>query len=209
MNAEHETDAPEEGPANAESAERTTDPAEIDATLLELGLSDEIIDATPAETRAAMHQLVTERREADDARMRALADFRNFQRRSIENESRARREGTAELVRTLLPALDHFDLALQSSDNAADLNQVVAGVRMVREEIVRAFDSQGIAEINATEGSEFEPGRHEAIGTLPAEHLENDPAPGSIAMTVSAGFAIGDYVLRPAKVMLVAGDEQA
>ena len=139
--------------------------------------------------------------------MRALADFRNFQRRSIENESRDRREGTAELVRTLLPALDHFDLALQSSDNAAALDQVVAGVRMVRQEIVRAFDSHGIVEISAAEGSEFEPGRHEAIGTLPPEHLENDPAPGSIAMTVNAGFAIGDYVLRPAKVMLVAGDQ--
>ena len=207
MNAEHETDVPENDPAGTDPAAGLPDPAEVDAALLELGLSDEVIDATPPETREAMYRIAMERREADDARMRALADFRNFQRRSIENESRARREGTAELVRTLLPALDHFDLALQSADNAAALDQVVAGVRMVRQEIVRAFDSQGIAEINASAGSEFEPGRHEAIGTLPSEQFETEPAPGSIAMTVSAGFAIGDYVLRPAKVMLVAGEE--
>ena len=80
----------------------------------------------------------------------------------------------------------------------------MTGVRMVREEIVRALGARGVAEITAASGDEFEPGRHEAIGTLPSEQVEGDAASGSIAITVAPGFAIGDYVLRPAKVMLVA-----
>ena len=35
---------------------------------------------------------------------------------------------------------------------------------------------------------------------------DHGPA-GSVAVTVSPGFAIGDYILRPAKVMLVQGDD--
>ena len=203
MAPEHDTNTPADDPEmNTESTE--IDPMEAEAFLVEMGITDELIDATPPETREIMFRLATERKEADDARMRALADFRNFQRRSIDNENRARREGSAELVRGLLPAIDHFDLALQSAETATSVDQVVTGVRMVREEIVRALGSQGVAEITAPTGTEFEPGQHEAIGTIPADQVEGSPEAGSIAITVSPGFAIGDYVLRPAKVMLVA-----
>ena len=203
MATEHDTDASAEEPeTNAGSPE--IDAMEAEAFLVELGIDDAVIDATPPETREIMFRLASERREADDARMRALADFRNFQRRSLENESRARREGSAELVRGLLPAIDHFDLALQAAETATSVDQVVTGVRMVRDEIARAMESQGVAEIKAATGAEFEPGQHEAIGTLPSSQVEGDAEAGAIAITVSPGFAIGDYVLRPAKVMLVA-----
>lgn len=207
MNAEHDTDAPREEPSETTdpaTAAEMPDPELVDAYLLDLGLSDEVVDATPPETREAMYRIGSERREADEARMRALADFRNFQRRSIENENRARRDGTADLVRVLLPALDHFDLALQSADGAATVDQVVSGVRMVREEILRAFESLGIVEIAAATGADFQPGHHEALGTLAPGQFEGEGAPGTVAATVSPGFAIGDFVLRPAKVMLIA-----
>ncbi|MEE2972549.1 MAG: nucleotide exchange factor GrpE [Planctomycetota bacterium] len=207
MNAEHDTDAPREDPSETTEATAPTEmpePELVDAYLVDLGLSDEVVDATPSETREAMYRIGCERRDSDEARMRALADFRNFQRRSIENESRARREGTADLVRVLLPALDHFDLALQAADGAATVDQVVSGVRMVREEILRAFESLGIHEINAATGEDFQPGSHEALGMLPPGQFEGDGAPGTVATTVSPGFAFGDFVLRPAKVMLIA-----
>ena len=203
MAPEHDTDASAEDP-ETDGGSMKIDPIEAEAFLVELGIDDAVIDATPPETRDMMFRLASERRESDDARMRALADFRNFQRRSIENESRARREGSAELVRGLLPAIDHFDLALQSAETATSVDQVVTGVRMVRDEIVRALESQGVAEIAAATGSEFEPGQHEAIGTLPVAQIDGNAEAGTIAVTVSPGFAIGDYVLRPAKVMLVA-----
>lgn len=193
-----------EAELQAENPSAEADSMESEAFLVELGVDDALIDATPPEVRKLMLRLATERRESDDARTRALADFRNFQRRSIENEARSRREGSAELVRVLLPAMDHFDLALQSAENATSVEQVVTGVRMVREEIVRSLGTQGVVEITAPTGEEFEPGRHEAIGTLPPEQIEGEAASGSVAITVSPGFAIGDYVLRPAKVMLVA-----
>ena len=163
MAPEHETDASAEDP-ETEAPSNQLDALEIEAFLVELGVEDSVIDATPPESREIIFRLASERRESDDARMRALADFRNFQRRSIENDPGSTRGlgGTGE---ESSPRDRHFDLALQAAETATTVDQVVTGVRMVRDEIVRAMESQGIAEITAGSGSEFEPGRHEAIGT--------------------------------------------
>ena len=184
------------------------DRAEIDALLLDLGLADETLDAIPDDAAAMIARAVLERRDADEARRRALADFRNFQRRSIENEGRARRDGLASLVRSLLPVIEHFDLALQSAANATSVEQLVQGVEMVRGELDRALESNGVVTITADAGDEFEPGRHEAMGMMPPGQSPDGADPGSVAVTVAPGFAIGELVLRPAKVMLVpeAGD---
>ena len=176
--------------------------AEIDAILLDLGLADETLDAIPDDAAEAIARAVLDRRDADEARLRALADFRNFQRRSIENEGRARRDGLASLVRSLLPVIEHFDLALQSAANATSIEQLVQGVEMVRGELDRALESNGVVTITAEPGTEFEPGRHEAMGMMPSGQSPEGIEPGSVAVTVAPGFAIGELVLRPAKVML-------
>ena len=206
MESERTEDTTEQAAAG-ETGVDAPDPMEIEAFLVELGLDDTLIDGMSPESREAIHRLAEDRRTAEEAKLRTLADFRNFQRRSIENETRAHREGKAELVRELLPAIDQFDLALQSAESATSVDQVVTGVRMVRDELLRAFASRGVEELVAATGDEFEPGRHEAIGMMPPEHVEGDAAAGSVAVTVSPGFAIGDYILRPAKVMLVQGDD--
>lgn len=195
---------PESGDATAaDTGADAMDRAEMDAILLDLGLADETLDAIPDDAAAMIVRAVLDRRDADDARLRALADFRNFQRRSIENEGRARRDGLASLVRGLLPVIEHFDLALQSAASATTVEQLVQGVKMVRGELDRALESNGVATITADAGADFEPGRHEALGMMPPGQSPEDAAPGSIAITVAPGFAIGELILRPAKVMLV------
>ena len=191
-------------PDNNDEGGDTIDPVEQEAVLAELGVSDETIDATPDEIVALIARLAAQANTAEDGRMRALADFRNFQRRSIENEGRARKEGLSGVVRSLLPALDHFDLALQSVGASATIEQVVTGVGMVRGEIVRALESNGVTILTAEPGTTFEPGQHEAVGVKPFEAGDENLEVGSIAISVSPGYAMGDVVLRPAKVMLVA-----
>ena len=191
-------------PDNDDEGGDTVDPVEHEAVLAELGISDETIDATPEEVVALVARLAAQANTAEEGRMRALADFRNFQRRSIENEGRARKEGLSGVVRSLLPALDHFDLALQSVGASATIEQVVTGVGMVRGEIVRALESNGVTILTAEPGTTFEPGQHEAVGVKPFEAGDENLEVGSVAISVSPGYAMGDVVLRPAKVMLVA-----
>ena len=68
---------------DSESGVESMNRAEIDAILLDLGLADETLDAIPDDAAEAIARAVLDRRDADEARLRALADFRNFQRLSL------------------------------------------------------------------------------------------------------------------------------
>lgn len=149
--------------------------------------------------RALLMRLESERDDAVDARLRALADFANFQRRAAENERRAREEASAEIVRGLLPAIDHLDLALESAaaGDASD-DALLGGVRMVRDEILGALARHGIEPLRPQPGDEFDPNRHAAMMRQATDEHE----PGRIVMVMQAGWAKGERVLRPAAVAI-------
>lgn len=177
------------------------DLVQIEEQLASLGLSETAMAAMTESEARTICELAASRQQAEDARVRALADFRNYQRRSIENEARARRDGVTSFAKSLLSAIDHFDLALQSADTSSSVETFAEGIKIVRQEIGRAFESNGIAEIAPEAGAAFEPGRHESIGVMPGDGTLE---PGTVAATVAAGYLLDEVVLRPARVMLVA-----
>ena len=156
------------------------------------------MDELSTEAVLFIQQLTTERDEAEQARMRALADFKNFQRRSIENEQRSRKDGASSIVRSLLPALDNLDLALQNASKATSMEQVIKGVTMLKAELERGLETSGVEIIAPEANEEFNPERHEAVAQQPFEGVTE----GCVAETVQAGYALQEMVLRPAKVVL-------
>lgn len=150
---------------------------------------------------AAIRKLTAERDEAIDGRLRALADFRNFQRRATENEQRALNTGATRVVRSILPVLDHFDLALAQRADQMTVEQLVAAVKIVRDEFNKTLAAQGVEKIAPESGEPFDPHRHEAVMRQPAKGV----GPNAVAMTLQAGYAMGDLVLRPAKVAVTPG----
>ena len=67
-------------------------------------------DETPElqeEELSEVDQLKKELLDANDAKLRALADFKNFQKRSFENENRASSGAMAKVVRSILPSIEH------------------------------------------------------------------------------------------------------
>jgi molecular chaperone GrpE len=153
------------------------------------------IDLSPA-AASLVKQLQTERDEAIEGRLRALADFRNYQRRAMENEQRASQSGGARVVRAILPALDHFDLSLSQNPDQMSTRQLLEAVRIVRDEFAKALASAGVERIEPTRGLSFDPNRHEALMRQPADDLPGN----AVVNTMQAGYAMGDVVLRPAKV---------
>lgn len=141
-------------------------------------------------------QLEKERDDAVSARQRALADFANYQRRARDNEARARQEGIVSLLRSLLPVIDHFDLAISQDPSKLTVEQLLGGVKIVRAEFDKVLESAGVMRIEPRPGEEFDPRRHEAMMRQPAPGV----AANHIVAVLQPGFAIGDMVLRPAKV---------
>ena len=153
------------------------------------------VDLSP-EAAALVAQLERERDESISARQRALADFANYQRRARENESRARQEGEVSLLRALLPVIDHFDLAISQDASKLTVEQLLGGVKIVRAEFDKVLEAQGVMRIEPGAGDEFDPRRHEAMMRQAAPGI----AANHVVALLQPGFAIGDMVLRPAKV---------
>ena len=157
----------------------------------------------PEEFAELFEALRKERDDAVEARTRALADYANFLRRARENETREREMGVAQVVRSLMPVLDQFDLALGQDEADVTAESLLQGVQIVRDELTKALEQSKVAPIAPAIGEAFDPVRHEAMLQQPAEGVE----PGSVSMVVQTGWSMGTQVLRPAKVAVAPGEE--
>lgn len=127
---------------------------------------------------------------------RSLADFQNYQRRAIENEKEARRQGITSVVQNLMGVLDTFDLALQQDASKGSAEQIMQGIRMIKQQFMHALSSVGVTPIEPRPGDEFDPHKHEAVAHIATPDVE----PGTTFQTFQPGYALADRVLRPAKI---------
>jgi len=172
-----------------------------DAADLPLTGSDGGTGSEPADSAAALR---AELDEVNDRWKRAMADFQNYQRRAGQNEQEARRQGITAVVMSVVPVLDHFDLALSQKmegDSTAAAS-ILEGVKVIRAELVRALEKHGVRVIQPAPNDPFDPMRHEAIMHQAAENVE----PGHIASTFQPGFELGDRTIRSAKVAVAPGE---
>lgn len=169
----------------------------------------DISDAAPleggasSELQAKVTKLEQDLAEANSRALRAMADFQNYQKRSLMNESIAKASGVAGVVTGVVTVLDHFDLALQQDMTKVTAEQLIGGVKVIREELIRVLQLHGVGIVSPKPGDDFVPGIHEAIMQQPAEGI----APGKVVATFQAGYTLaggaaggGERVLRPAKV---------
>ncbi len=146
--------------------------------------------------RLQVERLTQERTEAEAAHKHALADFQNFQRRAIANEQSSREQGVRAVLTSIVPILDHFQLALAQNTGTADAASIVQGVAMIRDELLRALGAHGVSIVNPEPGAPFDPSRHEAVMHQASEAVP----PGHVVACFRPGFVINDRLVRPAQV---------
>lgn len=135
----------------------------------------------------AERDLVAEYR---DRAARAEAELKNFRTR-VERDRAANREVViAEVLRNLLPAVDDLDRAEAHGDlvEGSPLALVAAKLRA-------GFEKYGLQKVGE-KGETFDPKLHEAI----AQVYSKDVSVNTVADVIETGYALGDRLLRPAKV---------
>lgn len=167
------------------------------------GGGEPLEEGDPDVTANLIDQITAERDEAimswkqsQSDYQRALADYQNFQRRAAQNETEAHRQGVTSVLGSILPVLDHFDLALTQKPGDEASTKILEGVRVIRSELIRALENHGITLLNPQPNDEFDPNKHSAITQLAAEGVK----PGRVSMTMQPGYMLGDRVIRSAKV---------
>jgi molecular chaperone GrpE len=139
------------------------------------------------------------RRLAEDRLLRARAELDNLRRRTRDEVELARAEERARVAAAWLPVLDGLDMALDYA--GADPASIVAGVQAVRGQALDVLDRLGFPR-RAEEGAVFDPARHEAVATVPAE----DRPPGTVLRVLRPAYGEPDRQLRPAAVVVAVGE---
>jgi molecular chaperone GrpE len=149
--------------------------------------AEKLSDADQALLDQAAQDLVAEMRSD---MLRAQAELVNFRTR-VERDRVANREAViAEVIRSLLPALD--DLA--RAEAHGDLVEG-APLTIVAQKLRGAFEKFGLRQVGE-KGEAFDPAFHEAVVQLPSP----DVTVNTIADVIEPGYVLGDRLVRPAKV---------
>jgi molecular chaperone GrpE len=130
----------------------------------------------------------------DDLR-RLQADFDNYRKRTLREQTARAASASQALVARLLPVLDNFELAVSHAEQSRDFDRMLKGVEMVFGELREVMQSEGLVKIEA-EGKPFDPERHEAVVAVEQEGAE----PGTVVDVVRNGYELRGKVLRPAMV---------
>jgi molecular chaperone GrpE len=143
--------------------------------------------------------LEAERDEHLNDLKRVAAEFENYRKRVLRDQESLVARAHERLVKELLPVLDDLERALAAAEEHEEAT-LEEGVRLVHRELADALAREGLAEIE-TEGV-FDPHVHEALLSQPSEAQE-----GSVLEVVQKGYRLGDRVLRPARVVVAAPQE--
>jgi len=171
---------PEDDAVEPEVVEEDLAPeVEVEADTALTEADEAILDKTAADIVAEMRSDM----------LRAQAELVNFRTR-VERDRTANREAViAEVIRSLLPALDDLSRAEKHGDLAGSPLEIVGT------KIRGAFERYGLKSIGE-KGEAFDPHFHEAVVQLPTP----DVTVNTIADVIDPGYALGDRVIRAAKV---------
>jgi molecular chaperone GrpE len=195
VEAEAGEPAEETGEVDEEQAvTERADEGEVDAAAADEAATDTV----EAEQDAIAADLEKARAEAesylDDLR-RLQADFDNYRKRTLREQTARTASASQALVARLLPVLDNFELAVSAAEQSRDFDRMLQGVEMVLGALREVLEGEGLVKIEA-EGKPFDPERHEAVIAVEQEDAE----PGMVVGIVRTGYELGGKVLRPAMV---------
>ena len=133
--------------------------------------------------------------EYRDHLLRLQAEFDNFRKRTLREQTGALERAAEPLMRRLLEVLDEFDLALLAAERTPDLEQFLRGVELVYAKLQDILEAEGLERIDA-KGRPFDPELHEAL-----MHAEGD-GDGELVVddVFRQGYTLKGRVIRPAGV---------
>jgi molecular chaperone GrpE len=146
--------------------------------------------------------LAKQRDEYLDALRRLQADFENYKKRVLKQQTEHLERAAEALVVKLLPILDALDLAVAHAGDDSPEAKVVAPIAS---SLVDVLEKEGLERIDP-QGQAFDPNQHDAVmhepqgaNGGPEEHEEGGGEP-QVSGVMRAGYRWKGRVLRPAMV---------
>jgi molecular chaperone GrpE len=138
----------------------------------------------------------SEAEEGADVRyMRLAADFQNYKKRTEKEKSEIYTYANAKFATDILEVLDNFERAIDRDASEGADEKFLAGMDMIRAQLVNVLNKNGIEEI-AAEGEAFDPNFHHAVVMEASSEHES----GHVTCVLQKGYKLKDRIIRPAMV---------
>ncbi len=136
--------------------------------------------------------------DINDKYLRLSAEFDNYRKRTLKEKTDLIKTAGGDVLADVLPVMDDFERALQSMENAENVDAVKDGVNLIFNKFKEFIKSKGIVEIEAI-NQEFDTDLHEALTKIPAPSEE---LKGKVVDVIQKGYKIEEKVIRYAKVVV-------
>jgi molecular chaperone GrpE len=177
LNNEPETEESAESPEDAEATEPEQEQPE-----------------TPEQRIEALEKRVA---ELEDIRLRQMAEFDNYRRRTNKEKLELMDTAGEKLLVDILPLVDDFERARDAMAKTEDIASLREGIDLIYNKFIAWLDKQDVHAIDTTD-ADFNTDEHEAITTFAA----GEDKRGKIIDCTQRGYKHGDRVIRFAKVVV-------
>jgi len=152
--------------------------------------------AAAADGDEALEVAVAQRDEFLADLQRLQADFDNYRKRVMREQTVLVERAAERLVEDLLPAPDAFDLAMGSVANLpSEHEKVKKGIELTYAQLRAVLEKAGLERLDPV-GEPFDPTEHDAV--MHVEEGEHDEP--TVVDVMRAGYRLKGRTLRPAMV---------
>ena len=157
---------------------------------------DENVENKEETCEEKIAKLELEVQEWKNSYTRKLAEFQNFTKRKETEVSEMKKYASEGIIIKLLENIDNLERAENASVETKNFDALVEGVNIILRNLKYMLSEEGVEEIEAGEGVQFNPYEHQAMMTEEKDDLDNDV----IVQVFQKGYKLKGKVIRPAMV---------
>lgn len=158
---------------------------------------EQVSQETATEEQEQTQASAPEERDLLDDLQRVQADFANYKKRMLREQTEIASRASRSLIERLLPVLDNLELAIAHGETGG-------GVDLVFKELMTVLGSEGLEPLES-DGSPFDPTVHEAVEI----HDDDSVDEQTVTKTYRRGYALKGRLIRPAMVVVARPSQNA
>ena len=161
-------------------------------------VAQEEIEASEVDVlQAKVAELEARVAELEDLKLRQMAEFDNFRRRTNKEKLELMTTAGERIFCEMLPLVDDFERAKVAMAKSEDINAVREGIDLIYNKFIAFLGANNVKAIDTTD-ADFNTDLHEAITTFAA----GEDKKGKVIDCTQTGYTLGEKVIRFAKVVV-------
>ena len=178
-----------------ENANLQTENAKVEVENAEAVETEEVSETELLQAKVA--ELEARAAELEDLKLRQMAEFDNFRRRTNKEKLELMTTAGERIFKDMLPLVDDFERAKVAMEKTDDIEAVRQGIELIYSKFVGFLAANDVKAIDTTD-ADFNTDLHEAITTFAA----GEDKKGKVIDCTQKGYTLGEKVIRFSKVVV-------